>query len=147
MNVMQATAEGARAPFSQQRVIASGEGLQIVTATDEIFNHVDGNEPMWAGDGPRALDLAVAFSRRFAAPPAISVGLSGIDASHSENLRFNLSVEEVSETGFVLRFVTWGDTHIARASATWTAMGKEPLIRKAGAEGPPPGKGPGLRKL
>ncbi|MCC6008131.1 MAG: H-type lectin domain-containing protein [Rhodobacteraceae bacterium] len=132
MNTQPASPETPRNPFPLQRCIASGEGLQVITATDELFNHVDANEPMWAGTGARSLDLTIPFIRPFAAPPAISAGLSGIDASHSENLRFNLSVEEVSETAFVLRFVTWDDTHIARASASWTAIGREALIRKPG---------------
>lgn len=126
----------------EQRCLLSGEGLQIISATDELFNHVDTNDYLWSGQGPRALELAVRFQRPFATPPLVSLGLSGIDSSHSENLRFNITAESVSEAGFVIRFVTWDDTRIARASISWTAIGKEPVVRK-----PPPARPVTARKV
>lgn len=98
-------------------------GMQIITAMGEIFNHVDQNEPMWSGDGDREVRLPVAFAAPFQKPPHVTVGLSGIDSSRAQNLRFNLSAEEVTREGFVLTFVTWDDTKVARASASWTAIG------------------------
>ena len=98
-------------------------GMQIITATGEIFNHVDRNEPMWAGDGDRAVRVPVQFAAPFHKPPHITVGISGIDSSRAQNLRFNISAEEITRDGFVLCFVTWDDTKIARASASWSAIG------------------------
>jgi hypothetical protein len=34
-----------------------------------------------------------------------------------------LILEDVSPTGFNIRFKTWGDTKIARASVNWGAIG------------------------
>jgi len=98
-------------------------GMQIITSTGEVFNHVDRNEPMWAGEGDRNVRLPVSFAAPFHKPPHITIGLSGIDASKAQNLRFNLIAEEITRDGFFINFVTWGDTRIARASATWSAIG------------------------
>lgn len=35
--------------FPQKKLETNG--LQIITASDELFNHVDENLPMWSGDG------------------------------------------------------------------------------------------------
>lgn len=98
-------------------------GMQIITAMGEVFNHVDKNEPMWSGEGDREVRLPVSFAAPFQKPPHVTVGLSGIDSSRAQNLRFDLRAEEVTREGFVLCFVTWSDTKIARASANWTAIG------------------------
>lgn len=108
--------------FSQQTT-SPLVGMQIITATGEIFNHVDGNEPMWAGEGDRSVKLQVAFAAPFQRPPHVTIGISGIDASRAQNLRFNITAEDVTREGFVLSFVTWDDTKIARASASWSAIG------------------------
>jgi hypothetical protein len=98
-------------------------GMQIITATGEIFNHVDSNEPMWSGEGDRAVRVHIGFAAPFQKPPHITVGISGVDVSHAQNLRFNITAEEITREGFVLTFVTWSDTKIARASASWSAIG------------------------
>lgn len=98
-------------------------GMQIITATGEVFNHVDRNEPMWSGEGDRSVRVPVQFAAPFHRPPHITIGLSGIDASCTQNLRFNILADNVTRDGFVINMVTWGDTKIARASATWTAIG------------------------
>ncbi|GGA07497.1 H-type lectin domain-containing protein [Neptunicoccus cionae] len=108
--------------FSQQTT-SPLVGMQIITATGEIFNHVDGNEPMWAEEGDRAVKIKVAFAAPFQRPPHVTIGISGIDASRAQNLRFNITAEDVTREGFVLSFVTWDDTKIARASASWSAIG------------------------
>ena len=98
-------------------------GMQIITATGEIFNHVDRNEPMWSDEGDREVRVQVAFAAPYHKPPHITIGLSGIDSSRGQNLRFNLTAEDVTRDGFVIQFVTWDDTKIARASVTWSAIG------------------------
>lgn len=108
--------------FSQQTT-SPLVGMQIITATGEVFNHVDQNEPMWAGEGDRAVRVPVAFAAPFQKPPHVTVGISGMDASHAQNLRFNIAAEDITREGFVLAFVSWDDTKIARASASWSAIG------------------------
>nr|WP_323780023.1 H-type lectin domain-containing protein [Amylibacter sp.] len=108
--------------FSQQTT-SPLVGMQIITATGEVFNHVDQNDPMWAGEGDRAVRVPVAFAAPFQKPPHVTVGISGMDTSHAQNLRFNIAAEDITREGFVLAFVTWDDTKIARASASWSAIG------------------------
>ncbi len=98
-------------------------GMQIITASGEVFNHVDRNEPMWSDEGDRSVRVPVQFAAPFQKPPHITIGLSGIDASRAQNLRFHVQAEEITRDGFVICFITWDDTKIARASATWSAIG------------------------
>lgn len=97
--------------------------LQILSSSGEVFNHVDGGGPMWAGDGDRSLELPVLFTTPFSAVPNVTVGLTGIDSAHDQNLRLLFAVQDVTLKGFTLVCSTWGDTHIARASASWQALG------------------------
>jgi H-type lectin domain-containing protein len=99
-------------------------GMQIITAAGELFNHVDENGPMWAGDGDREVRVEVRFSAIFQRPPHISLGISGIDSSMAQNLRFSLVHEAVTTEGFEIVMKTWSDTKIARASVNWSAIGQ-----------------------
>jgi hypothetical protein len=36
-----------------------------------------------------------------------------------------MSVENITQKGFELNFLTWSDTHIARASISWQACGPD----------------------
>ena len=101
------------------------EGLQIVVGEGEVFNHVDKNDFMWDSEGDRVIRQSIIFDQPFGAVPLVSVGLSGVDASRAQNQRFHLSVENITCFGFNLVFVTWGDTKIARASASWNATGSQ----------------------
>jgi len=99
------------------------DNLQIITCSGELFNHVDEGLPMWSGDGDRVVTANIRFSRAFKVPPAITLGLTGLDNSHDQNLRFLLHAIDIKATEFNIEFLTWGDTHIARAAASWQAMG------------------------
>ena len=110
-------------------------GMQIITADDELFNHVDENLPMWSQDGDRMVRVDVSFTRAFANVPCVTLGLTGIDASHDQNLRFWLKALDVKKEGFTIEFSTWSDTHIARASVSWQAIGQaKPDIVKAASK-------------
>jgi hypothetical protein len=98
--------------------------LQIIASSDEIFNHVDDGLPMWTGDGDRSVKKEILFVQVFEEAPNITLGLTGIDAAHDQNLRFRLQAIDVKATGFTIEFTTWSDTHIARASMAWQAIGK-----------------------
>ena len=97
--------------------------LQILTASGELFNHVDSGGPMWSGDGDRRVEVAVTFVSPFSAVPHVTLGLTGVDSAHDQNLRLWLSARDVSVTGFTMVCETWGDTHIARAAVSWQALG------------------------
>lgn len=97
--------------------------FQIISAIGELFNHVDQGLPMWAGDGDRRVRRQVTFVAPFGAVPCVILGLTGLDAAHDQNLRFRLEPVEMTPHGFTIEFSTWSDTHIARASVNWQAIG------------------------
>lgn len=99
-------------------------GMQIITAAGELFNHVDDNGPMWAQDGDREVRLKIRFSGSFQTPQHITLGITGMDSSMAQNLRFSLVAEGVTSDGFEIVLKTWDDTKIARASVNWSAIGQ-----------------------
>jgi hypothetical protein len=98
--------------------------VQVITASDELFNHVDGDLPMWSGDGDRSVTANISFERAFRESPAITLGITGMDCDHSQNQRFGLNAINIKPTGFTIEFTTWGATHIARAGVSWQAIGE-----------------------
>ena len=78
---------------------------------------------MWSAVGDRSVTVDITFVRAFRVPPAITLGLTGLDSSHDQNLRFLLHATDIKAAGFKIEFLTWSDTHIARASVSWQAMG------------------------
>ena len=78
---------------------------------------------MWTGKGPRELRRVVEFDEAYSQPPLVQVSLSMLDIDQSTNHRVDISVEMVTEDGFIIVFRTWGDTKIARVRADWTAFG------------------------
>jgi hypothetical protein len=99
-------------------------GMQIITAAGELFNHVDDNGPMWAGNGDREVRIRIRFSVNFQRSPHITLGITGMDSSNAQNLRFSLASEAVTPEGFEIVLKTWDDTKIARASVNWSAIGQ-----------------------
>ena len=116
-----------------QKVVKIGE-IQIISASGQIFNHVDDKLPMWAEDGDRLVQAIIVFDKAFKDAPSISLGLMGIDAAHDQNLRVWLTAKDVRASGFTLEFSTWGDTHIARAAVSWQAIGSVKADILAGAD-------------
>lgn len=110
----------------EQNSITIGD-VQVLAAMGELFNHVEQGLPMWSGNGNRSLEVKVTFARAFAETPIVTLSFCGLDAAHDQNLRCQLFAERISKTGFTIRFFTWSDTHIARASVTWSAIGKSRL--------------------
>lgn len=101
----------------------SSSRIGIVQGTRILFSDFVDGGPMWTGSGARESRHHIRFSERFAAPPAVMVGISMWDTDGATNLRADLTTELVTETGFQLVFRTWGDTRLARLRAEWTAIG------------------------
>jgi hypothetical protein len=108
----------------KQQMTAPLVGVQVISAAGELFNHVDDNGPMWANDGDREVRFRVRFAAAFHRPPHVSLGVSGLDASNAQNLRFSLVAEGITHEGFDVVMKTWSDTRIARASVNWSAIGQ-----------------------
>lgn len=108
----------------KQQMTAPLVGVQIISASGELFNHVDDNGPMWANDGDREVRFRVRFATAFHRPPHVTLGISGLDSSNAQNLRFSLFAEGITHEGYDIVLKTWSDTRIARASVNWSAIGQ-----------------------
>ena len=106
---------------TQQKLIL-GE-MQVLCGMGELFNHVDHGLPMWSGEGSRTVVVKIDFQEPFAAPPLVTLGVSGIDSAHDKNLRLWLTARNLSTNGFTIECNTWADTNIARAAVSWQAIG------------------------
>jgi hypothetical protein len=82
----------------------------------------DGGE-MWTGDGPRERRVVVQFSEPYRDAPSVTVAMSLWDVDQSTNVRADVEAENITSTQFDIVFRTWGDTRIARARASWMAIG------------------------
>lgn len=89
-----------------------------------LFSDFENDGPMWSGHGPRAVRIDVAFSQAFKSIPIVQVALSMWDMDQTTNARADLTTEAVTKEGFTLVFKTWGDSKIARARASWLALGE-----------------------
>lgn len=88
-----------------------------------LFSDFETDGDMWAGDGPREKRVPVVFSETFDSEPAVRVSISMYDGSNNANTRFDIQAEGVSPQGFDIVFRTWGDSKVARARASWQAIG------------------------
>ncbi len=79
---------------------------------------------MWTGTGSRVRRTTVRFSDAFADVPTVHVSLSMLDIERKHNQRMDFGAENVTSEGFEIVFRTWGDTKVARARATWLAVGQ-----------------------
>ncbi len=88
-----------------------------------LFSDFENDGPMWTADGPREVRVTVSFKESFVSPPAVQAGLSMWDMAHDANGRVDLTCDNMTAEGFTLIFRTWGDSRIARARASWMAIG------------------------
>jgi hypothetical protein len=89
-----------------------------------MFSEFENGGAMWTGTGPRERRKSVAFSETFRVPPAVHVSISLWDVDAEQNIRADISAENVTAIGFDLVFRTWADTRVARIRAAWMAMGE-----------------------
>ncbi|MCG7494199.1 H-type lectin domain-containing protein [Thalassobius sp. Cn5-15] len=88
-----------------------------------LFSDFEDGGEMWTGEGTRERRVTVAFADPFRAPPNVMVSMSMWDVDHSTSLRADIEAENVTATQFDIVFRTWGDTRVARARASWMAIG------------------------
>jgi hypothetical protein len=104
-----------------KRIYASTIGID--QGSEMLFSDFDNNGEMWAGKGSRERRVAVAFSEVFKTIPSVMVTLEMFDMDSRTNQRAETVVENISLDGFEIVFRTWGDTKVARANASWLAIG------------------------
>ena len=98
--------------------------IGVEQGTTQLFSDFESGGEMWTGNGPREARVRVKFTEPFRAKPVVMVSLSMFDLDQKTNQRADLTYERVSTKGFDIVFRTWGDTRVARARASWTAMGE-----------------------
>lgn len=69
----------------------------------------------------------VTFNTPFSGPPnrvpkCVILSPATIDADKSVNLRYGLSYENLSKTGFTINVNTWGDTHVYQMNVQWLVI-------------------------
>ncbi|MDJ0626675.1 MAG: H-type lectin domain-containing protein [Rhodobacter sp.] len=89
-----------------------------------LFSDFDVGGEMWAGSGPRCKRVPIHFSERYRNKPAVQVQIDMWDMDVRSNQRAEIKAENISRDGFDIVFKTWGDTRVARVSASWTALGQ-----------------------
>ena len=89
-----------------------------------LFSDVEHDGPMWTGEGPREVRVAIVFSEPFRDVPVVHLGMSMWDADGATNQRGDLRAEAVTEAGFEVVFRTWDDSRVARVRADWIAIGE-----------------------
>ena len=104
-----------------KRIYASTIGVD--QGSEMLFSDFDTNGEMWTGKGAREARVAVAFSENFKNKPNVMVTLEMFDFDNKTNQRAETVAENITKTGFDIVFKTWGDTKIARARASWMAIG------------------------
>jgi hypothetical protein len=93
--------------------------------TGEIVGAYNQN-PDWGlhtGTGGRTYRAAVTFNSPFLVAPKVTLALSGLDVGGVNNNRIRLEAENITVNGFDIVFITWYDTVVYAAWATWTAIG------------------------
>jgi len=88
-----------------------------------LFSDFDTDGDMWTGKGARERRIAIKFSENFKNKPNIMVTLEMFDIDCGSNQRAETVAENITKAGFEIVFKTWGDTKIARARASWMAIG------------------------
>lgn len=91
-----------------------------------LFSDFQDDGDMWTGTGPRLAREYVTFSQEYSSPPTVQVGLSMWDTDHRTHMRVDIQAENITNKGFEIVFRTWSDTRIARARASWIALGPLP---------------------
>jgi hypothetical protein len=82
-----------------------------------VFDQVseDGSE--------RQFRATVTFTRPFAIPPVVHIGIVGFDIGHRDSARLRAEIQNVSATGFDIVLVTWLHTRVWRTEVSWLALG------------------------
>lgn len=104
------------------KILKTGH-IAVAQGNETLFDDFEDVGPMWTGDGTRERRVSIVFERAFSAPPSAQCALSVWDFDYSTNMRGDVYVDNITETGFEIVFRTWGNTRIARARASWMAIG------------------------
>lgn len=78
--------------------------------------------PLSDSEGNKHFDHAVKFSQRFDETPHVLVALNQLDVGSKTALTLQVTAEEISASGFVLRYTTGANAEIFGMGAQWIAF-------------------------
>jgi H-type lectin domain len=89
-------------------------GKHIVTDSNPAF------QPFKDGDGNRHFDHVVKFDQKFDSAPQVLVALNHVDVG--PEVKLQVAAENITASGFVLRYSTWADARVLSVGAQWIAF-------------------------
>lgn len=78
---------------------------------------------MKSGTGDRTCKTFVKFAQPFKEIPKIHHSAGVIDGGGS-SIKINIFVTDLTNEGFNINVLTWGDSHISELEVDWMAVGK-----------------------
>jgi|SRR5215510_222369 len=72
--------------------------------------------------GLRVVTRPVKFPQTMPKTPAVILGFTNLDANGEKNLRVRVEPENITTTGFNVKFTTWSDSVIYGIRASWIAV-------------------------
>lgn len=89
-------------------------GLSFLGASDTDWNLI-------GSSGPRTWAKLVSFPTQFSTIPSVAVSIAGFEVIQGEPARINVTVGQVTTTGFWVQIQTWGDTQVSGVAVQWLA--------------------------
>ncbi len=74
------------------------------------------------GTGSRTDSIDVLFKKTYAVPPTILLSVHQLDVASPPNIRYVVSSEDVTTTGFKIKLTTWGDTILFSCKIQYTVL-------------------------
>lgn len=96
--------------------------MHIQSGKHVVSDHDRRVLPVDAGEGRRHFDHEVKFGQRFDDVPHVLVALNQLEIESKAALTLRVTAEEISASGFVLRYTTGGNTEIFGVGTQWIAF-------------------------
>lgn len=103
---------------------SSSDALAEPLQSGTLSNGYEKDPDAWflhVGEGRRVFIQHVDFASAFTAAPRVVVSLRGVDADTDASLRILVDAENVTKTGFDVRYSTWANSRVYTGWVSWTA--------------------------
>ena len=71
----------------------------------------------------RSFTRQIAFEGSFAAPPVISIGLTGFDIDQRDSGRISVKARDITSDGFEVEIISWRGSRVYAVEFSWLAVG------------------------
>ncbi len=86
------------------------------------FNNSQTGYMLDKNQGERVLTFEVKFKNPFATKPQIVIALTKIDANNQKVIRLKVEPSFITNEGFIVKAMTWGDSMIHGIGGNWMAI-------------------------